>query len=415
MQLTPRTKLSCNAFFIFVLLTLVLIAALPNGTVAQQENNWELKIPKTNLGDIYGALGVGDQIFLFQFGFSCYDPSTGDRTEKAPLRIQYEWEGKGDNCVSTAVALQNEIYVIGGIHKDRQNKDFTFIKIYNVSDDSWRNDSSTDYKIDYFPLANVVDGKIYLLDGRSGRLGVFDPSSDSWTTKTPLPIWYLSTEAQDTRIDQTVVINDRIYCFTSPNYNSPPCMIIYDTKTDNWLSGTNPPVTNSQASHLTFACATTGRFAPQRIYYIGAESEYPTTPAFSYVYDPVNDSWSIAESLSTSTLGYYVSTSLNDKIYYFAGNGSGVEVYTPIGYSTTPLSPSPSPIYPQNSPLPKTNPVVYPQVAVGVLIAASILLISVYLRKSKAKKEAIKQTLNCLILVLTKKVENLSKKRVLIN
>jgi hypothetical protein len=194
-------------------------------------------------------------------------------------------------------------------------------------------------------------------------------------------------KTQDTRIDQTVVINNRIYCFTSPSYYSPPRLIIYDTKTDNWFPGANPPVTNSQASHLTFACATTGGFAPQRIYYVGAAGDYPPDPAFNYVYDPANDSWSTAESPSTSTLGYYASTVSNDKIYYFAANGSGVEVYTPIGYSTTLLPPLASPIYPQTVSIPKTNPVIYAQVAVGVLIAASILLVAIYLRKSKTKKK----------------------------
>ena len=120
------------------------------------------------------------------------------------------------------MTLQNEIYVIGGVHKGRQNKEFDFVKIYDTTHDSWRNGTVPSYQIEYFPIANAVDGKIYLLDGRSGHLEMFVPSSDSWTAKTPFPVWYLAMEIQDPRIDQTVVINDRIYCFTSPNYNSPP-------------------------------------------------------------------------------------------------------------------------------------------------------------------------------------------------
>jgi hypothetical protein len=373
-----------------ILLTLILIASLPNGTFAQQENTWELKIPKTSLADVYGVVDANGTIYIFRNSFFCYDPSTGSRIEKAPLRIPFEWQGKGDDCVYSAVTLQSEIYVIGGVHKGTQNKEFNFVKIYNIGDDSWRNGTAPNYQIEYFPLAIAVDEKIYLLDGKSGHLEMFDPSSDSWTAKTSLPIWYLSAETQDSRIDQMVVINDRIYCFTAPSYNWPPRMIIYDSKTDAWLSGANPPVTNSQASHLTFACTTTGHFAPKRVYYIGAASDFPPDPAFNYVYDPANDSWSTAEPLSTSTLGYYASAISNDKLYYFAINGSGVEVYTPIGYSRTPLPASPSPIYPQTNPIPKTNPVIYTQVTVGVLIVASILLVTIYLRKSKAKKEVIK-------------------------
>ncbi len=368
------------------LISLTLIATLPRDASAQSENTWELKIPKTSLADVYGTVAADGKIYVFRNGFFCYDPSTGTRTEKAPLKIPFKCERKGDNLAYTAVTLQNEIYVIGGAESVWRKLHFTFMRIYSISDDSWRNGTSTDYDIEDYPIANVVDGKIYLLDGRSGRLGEFNPSSNSWTAKTELPIWYLSEETQDTRIDQTVVVNDRIYCFTSPMYNSPPCMIIYDTKTDTWLSGTNPPLTNTQASHLTFACATTGRFAPQRIYYIGAAGNYPPTPAFNYVYDPANDSWSTAEPLSTSTSGYS-STVLDDKIYYFAVNGSSVEVYTPIGYGTTPLSPSPSPIYPQANPIPETNPLIYTYLAiVAITIVLSIILVTIYLHRSKARK-----------------------------
>jgi hypothetical protein len=84
--------------------------------------------------------------------------------------------------------------VIGGVRSVWQNLDYTFIRIYNISDDSWANGTATDYDIEDFPVPNVVDGKIYLLDGRSGRLGVLDPASNSWTTKTSLPVWYLSME-----------------------------------------------------------------------------------------------------------------------------------------------------------------------------------------------------------------------------
>jgi hypothetical protein len=370
----------------FALLTLILIASIPNLAVAQQENTWELKIPKTPLGDVYGTVSADGEIYIFRSGFFSYDPASGTRTDKAPLRIPFEWEGKGDDCLYTAATLQNEIYVIGGVHKGRQNKEFDFVKIYDTTHDSWRNGTVPSYQIEYFPIANTVDGKIYLLDGRSGHLEMFDPSTDSWTTKTTLPMGYLSAETRDPLIDQMVVINDRIYCFTLPRDKSPPHMVIYDTKTDTWLSGANPPLTNSSAYLLTFACATTGRFAPQRICYIG-EALYSPDSAFNYVYDPANDSWSTAASLSTSTLGYSASTVLNDKIYYFAVNGSQVEVYTPIGYSTTPLALSPSPIYPQNSILPKTNPVVYAQVAVAGIIVGSILLVAIYLHKRGIKQQ----------------------------
>jgi N-acetylneuraminic acid mutarotase len=380
-------KQTTATILILTVLTSTLIGYVPNNAVAQQENTWELQIPKTQLDQVYGAVGAGDKIYIYQDSFFCYDPSTGIRTEKAHLEIpSLDSIRKGDDCVYTVVTLQNEIYVIGGVDSVWQNKHFTFIRIYNITDDSWKNGTATDYDIEYFPKANAVDGKIYLLDGRSGHLGVFDPIANSWTAKTPLPFWYLFSEEQDPLIDQTCVINDRIYCFTFSRSNSPTRTIIYDTKTDTWLSGADPPSFDLQASYYTVACATTGNFAPQRIYYMGTALFPQTDLNFNYVYDPANDSWSTAKPLLNSSLSYYTSTVLNDKLYYFAINGREVEVYTPMGYSTTPLSPSPSPTYPQVNPMPKINPVVYTKVAIAVIIGVSFLLATLFLRRSKPKK-----------------------------
>jgi hypothetical protein len=385
MHQTSRHKPFAHSILLLTLLTLTLTSSIPMGDSAQSENTWEHRTPKTETEQIYRVVGADGKIYIYQSYFSCYDPSTNNYTKKAQLKIPFEYERKGDYCFYTAVALQNEIYVIGGAHSAWRKLDFTFIRIYNTSDDSWTNGTATDYDIELFPIANAVDGKIYLLDGRSGRLGILDPASNNWTAKTSLPFWYFTSEPYPL-VHQSTVVNDRIYYFIDAGDGLAPHMAIYDTKTDNWLPSTNPPLTESQVSHYKFAFATTGRFAPQRIYYIGAEAQYPTDPAFSYAYDPANDSWSTAEPPSISTLGYDASAILDDNIYYFAVNGSSVEVYTPIGYSITPLPPSPSPIYPQANPIPKTNPLLYAHLAIGAIIAViSVVPFAIYLRKHRGK------------------------------
>jgi hypothetical protein len=106
MHLAPRIKLSRNFFFIFALLTLVLIAPLPNGVVAQQENTWELKTPKTPPGTVYRAVDAGDKIYIYRNSFVCYDPSTNNYTKKTPLTLPFQGARRGDNLVYDAVALQ---------------------------------------------------------------------------------------------------------------------------------------------------------------------------------------------------------------------------------------------------------------------------------------------------------------------
>jgi hypothetical protein len=390
MHLTSRHKPFAHSFFLLALLTLILTASIPMGDSAQSENTWELKKTNTQTDSIYGVVAADGKIYIYHSyqSYFCYDPQTNNYTKKAPLLLPFHGDRRGDNVVYSAAALHDEIYVIGGVRSVWNKLDYTFIRIYNIPNDSWTNGTATDHHIENYPMANVVDGKIFLLDGRTGRLGMLDPTSNCWTTKTPLPVWYLSMKSVNTLIDQTVVVNDRIYCFIWPNNHSPPHMIIYDTKTDTWLTGTDPPFTDSEESYLDlFACATSGRYAPQRIYFIGTALYHPTNLSFNYVYDIVNDSWSTAQPLLTPALGYSASTVLDDKIYYFDVGGHGVEVYTPIGYSTTPLPPSPSPIYPQANPIPKINPEVIIQAAIAaVIVVLSVFLAINFLRKYKIRK-----------------------------
>jgi hypothetical protein len=191
----------------------------------------------------------------------------------------------------------------------------------------------------------VVNGKIYVIGGfvpdGSGSGGgsrlaineVYDPVTDSWTTKTPMPIAGLSYIS--------AVVDNEIYITDSKMKNQ-----IYNVETDTWRLGASPP---SDIGHGA-AGATTGVNSPKRIYVLtemlGGESR------FNQVYDPEHDSWTFGVAVPTSRLDFGVAV-VDDVLYVIGGYTSSYpdmpysypygpsntphatnEQYTPFGYGT---------------------------------------------------------------------------------
>jgi N-acetylneuraminic acid mutarotase len=224
--------------------------------------------------------------------------------------------------------------------------------------------------------ANVVNGKIYLMGGVK-ELGynqgvqqlnvneVYDPSSDTWTTKAsmPNPEGYVSA-----------VVDNKIYII------GPGLTEIYDPYADKWSTASYPPVniTAGGANGVAAAAAaTTGKMAPKRIYvYDGASFQ---------VYDPQNNSWSLGADPPTSRqyLGIAV---VNDTLYFIGGftyappgffyDYSANEQYTPLDYGTS-QEPTPFPIVP---------------VAAASAVAVVAVGVLVYFKKRKREGDLVKKS-----------------------
>jgi N-acetylneuraminic acid mutarotase len=184
----------------------------------------------------------------------------------------------------------------------------------------------------------VVNGKIYAIGGRNdgGYLSTneeYDPATNTWTTKTPIP----TTSSNPA----SATINNKIYVIGSfqSDLNQ-----IYDPESDTWSQGVPIPT----AVGLAGAGATTGLFAPKRIYVIGGYPSYDEV-RLNQVYDPETDTWSSGTQMPTArhSLGVAV---VNDTLYAIGGGSTNLNVrqydenerYTPIGYipefpSWTPL------------------------------------------------------------------------------
>ena len=221
--------------------------------------------------------------------------------------------------------------------------------------------------------ANVVDGKIYVMGGAYPPINLFrgppslpldknevyDPDSDSWTDMEPMPtaVNYYASTVVDGKIYVIGGMGDEQYPMTTLDI-----VQIFDPKSNTWTQGKSMPVGVASAA----AAATSGLFAPKKIYVMGGFSANNSTETVScnltQIYDPQTDSWSLGTDMPTAH-SYLTLTNVDDVLYAIGGNDDSStisianEKYMPIGYSSSPLPNSPSPsLTPSNSPTQPPTP-----------------------------------------------------------
>jgi hypothetical protein len=256
--------------------------------------------------------------------------------------------------------------------------------------------------------ANVVNDKIYLIGGIGESFDlneVYDPKTDSWTTKAPLPTPVSS--------HCSAVVDDKIYILGGYARTERPdyCDLnqIYDPDTNTWDFGAKMPEQKSSAA----AGATVGLAAPKRIYVIGGVTENTGSADaitnHNYAYDPERDEWTTGTPMPTIRNKLAIAV-VNDIIYAMGGMTKDFfvttknEQYTPIGYGFLQTSPSPTPSpLPTNTPAPTITPSLTPTpiptptpeprvglflpieaiIGIGAIFTSVIILLVVMLRRKK--------------------------------
>ena len=331
-------KLVLLAFVLVLLLTFL----VPHAETAEAtEDFWETMadMPTGRLGPgvavvngkiyVIGGINVGGFLNTNEE----YDPATDTWATKKPMPTPRSGFG--------IAVYQNKIYCIGGGPGGFEG--VTGVnEVYDPVTDTWTTKTPMPTPRESV-CANVVNGKIYLIGGSKpfnpnipsfvpNVNEVYDPVSDSWTTKTPPPTKVSSYAS--------AVVDDKIYVISGSG-ESETLTQIYDPSTDSWSFGAQIPTPVWGAA----AGATTGVLAPKRIYVMGG---YPAF-TLNQVYDPETDTWTVGAQMPTSRYGLGVAV-VNDMLYAIGCSGSPDgkknDRYTPFGYETTP--PTLSIVSPEN-------------------------------------------------------------------
>jgi N-acetylneuraminic acid mutarotase len=191
----------------------------------------------------------------------------------------------------------------------------------NLTDNTWQKMAPMPTARTGFEVG-VVNGKIYAIGGQvlSGATGVnemYDPATNTWTTKAPMP------QAGSPSVnsgDGAAVYGGKIYCFSN-GLNQ-----VYDPATDSWDSKTPCPICSNYEWTSASACVVN-----DKIYVLGGFNTVSivqwSISDLTEMYDPVNDSWTSMAAMPVAMCNS-VSTVLENKIY-LTGSGDTVQIYDP--------------------------------------------------------------------------------------
>jgi N-acetylneuraminic acid mutarotase len=369
--------------FLMAACTVIAEPALSSDEVI--ENSWTTKSPMPQAISGIKATVANGKIYIMTAEVNYeYNPAVDNWTAKTPMPTARHGFG--------IAVCQDKIYLIGG-----ENGTYGYVnylstnEVYDPLTDTWETKKpmpTSRHKLE----ANVVNGRIYLIGGITDNYRsihtsvneVYDPATDSWTTKqqAPFAVDCYASAVVDNKIcimGGGLGFNERARNITLNQISNQ----IYDAETDTWSLGASLPTPTIYAA----ACATTGEMAPKRIYVIGGG--FTNTSNAVRVYDPASDNWTSGAPMFTNRTSLAVGV-VNDVLYamggslgweggewpwegYALGTTDTVEQYTPFGYGTIP-----QPTLPE--PFPTT-------LAVASVITAAVYGIGllVYFKKRHAK------------------------------
>ncbi len=319
---------------------------------ASTSDFWVAKTPIPSSSHELDSAVLNGKVYVIGTNFTAYagtnsnylyDPAANNWTEKTPMPYF-----QSDFGLTT---YQGQIYVIGGFVNNLPKATAT-IQVYNPATDTWSNSTELPFAEGALRAA-TVNGKIYVMGGAITGLAVpipiginevYDPNSNTWIalSKMPAPVIGFAMTG----------VGDKIYVMGgdngSPNAFSNETQI-YDTQTNTWSFGSPMPVT----TYYSVAAATTGVFAPTRIYYIAGESGSAEPYCPTQIYDPETGNWSIGASVPNPRASNEALATVNDTIYAIGDGFNGTsyisdtEQYFPAEYTGSEPLTSPTPSVPE--------------------------------------------------------------------
>jgi N-acetylneuraminic acid mutarotase len=259
---------------------------------------------------------LGSLLLALMLSISCITPALAEETEPAWTAVASMSTARSQFC---SAVVNGKIYVIGG---STPTGSTNLVEEYNPTTDSWVTKAPLP-ETAYYTEAVSLNGKIYVIGGMAAigylnNMYIYSPETDTWTTKS------LSL---DRVFSQLEVIDEKIYVVGGINASGVlNSVTAYDPITDTWT--TKAPMTTAR-QHFKTAVVN------GKIYAIGGLSTNITSSVLNSVevYDPATNTWTVKASMNTSR-HYHELAVINNKIYVVGGSTTNtttnsVEVYDP--------------------------------------------------------------------------------------
>jgi N-acetylneuraminic acid mutarotase len=243
------------------------------------ENKW---YQQSNLPRVMGQLAVAEVAGkIFAIGGSSfsntnyvYNPETNSWDSVAPMPTARQ----GIDCG----IVDDKIYVIGGvISSDGTFNTASIVKkneVYDPATNTWSEKTSIP-TLRNNPAIVTMDSLVYVIAGAGspsdiwkniGTVECYNPKTDSWITKSNLPIKPLKPGA--VMVNNTIVVLGGM----DANNNSLSTVLIYNKENDTWKSITPLPKVNYVGAYASVG---------NKIYVIGGSNSTPTETYYSDVYE----------------------------------------------------------------------------------------------------------------------------------
>jgi N-acetylneuraminic acid mutarotase len=280
---------------------------------------------------LIGMVGISSS------AFSSVDPSWTEGEKMPTKRLE-----------STAVKLDNKIYIIGGMTKRGSSN---IVEMYDTDTNKWSKVISLPERLDH-PAAATFEGKIYVAGGFNSSgistkyLFVYDPVTNKWQRAADMPTARGALTAKFVNGILYAIGGDETVLYDLNKVYNPQGVVTsneaYDPETNTWTVKSPMPTPRDHLSSAVIG---------ENIFVLGGRQP-DIGPLFKDLnsnerYDPVNDTWHTLDPVPTNRSGL-AAESHDGKVYVFGGESTkktfdNNEAYDPKTNSWTSLPPIPSP------------------------------------------------------------------------
>jgi hypothetical protein len=316
------------------------------------EDSWNIKTPMVHARNVASVVAVDDKIYVIGGIYFTEIPYyIAPMNIENPLGINERYDPMTDTWVTlkpmptprtifNIAAYQGKIYCIGNGPTE----------VYDTATDSWSTKAQLFYDA-RTSQAHVVTGKIFVRT--LCELFMYDTVTDSWAEKTQIPY---NLEPRHTIV--SAVVDDKILVFQvvesdfSYNHTNEVYVMIYDPRLDIWSEGKTQEI--DDAGFIMAAGVTTGVYAPKNVYIFSYTVKSQSMIATMWTYNPLKDAWLTAKVMPTYIYVYGIAE-VDDVLYVFGQteydeakkqfdevNMQYVPIgYDPLGYPTLPTTTAP--------------------------------------------------------------------------
>ena len=286
-------------------------------------------------GSIYFAGGTGRDLYLSSVIAFTPELAAAQRVETCP-KLQTTTKAPIPTARSNMAVgeINGIIYAVGGFE---ETSGFSTInEAYDPGTDRWTERAPMPVEREMRGSNNaVVDGKLYVIGGNvrgtcTNLNQAYDPKTDSWTTKAPMPT---------PRCHLAVIaLNGLIYALGGTNTNGSvryATVEIYNPSADTWTTAPGMPTGRQDlgAASLNGVLYAAGGWNP---------ALSPDQLDVLEAYDPVSETWTTKASMPTPRSGIGAGV-LNGRLVVVGGENDEialgtVEAYDPVNNTWTTLT-----------------------------------------------------------------------------